>query len=127
MCAGGMCSILLLLLSPAFAPGSSKVIDEFIGLSVSFVQNRPHLILVPHSFFVFCCLRRGVFRCIHCCTALKVAGFSLSYNYHFISKRVLTGASPINCFLAQLHHADLGVSRGSSAKPGCILYWAQTF
>ena len=109
-----------------------------------------------------------MFRCIRCCTALKVPGFSLSYNYCFISERVLgqsikegtgtplqysclenpmdrgawwaavhgvaqsrtrlkelssSSSSPINCFLAQLHHADLGISRGSCAKSGRILFF----
>ena len=61
---------------PAFAPGSSKVAFGIFGLFVSFVQNLPQLhihafILVPYSFFVFCCLKRGVSRCKHCSPLAK--------------------------------------------------------
>ena len=43
----------------------------FFGLFVPFVQNLPQLhvtqlFLVPYSFFVFCCSRRGLSRCKHC-------------------------------------------------------------
>ena len=61
---------------PAFAPGSSKVAFWIFGLFVSFVQNWPQLhihafILAPYSFFVFCCLKRGVSRCKHCSPLAK--------------------------------------------------------
>ena len=64
---------------PAFAPGSSKVAFGIFGLFVSFVQNLSQLhthafISVPYSFFVFCCLRRGVSRCKHCSPLAKGSG-----------------------------------------------------
>ena len=40
------------------------------------------LFLVPHSFFVFCCLRRCLSRCKHCSKVSQVPGPSLSQNLH---------------------------------------------
>ena len=62
---------------PVFALGSSKVAVGFFGLFVSFGSRIcptgacTQLFLVPYSFFVFCCSRRGVSRCKHCSTSAK--------------------------------------------------------
>ena len=65
---------------PGFAPGSSEVA---LGLFVSFLvflylPSRicpkcpcKQLLLVPYSFFVFCCSKTGLSRCKHSCTAAK--------------------------------------------------------
>ena len=69
-CVQGACPV------PCFCSGSSKVAFWIFGLFVSFVQNWPQLhihafILAPYSFFVFCCLKRGVSRCKHCSPLAK--------------------------------------------------------
>ena len=62
---------------PIFAPGSSKLAVGFFGLFVSFGSRicpncaYTQLFLVPYSFFVFCCSRKGVSRCKYCSTAAK--------------------------------------------------------
>ena len=63
---------------PAFAPGSSRAAVGLFGLFVSFGSRIcpscacTQLFLVPYSFFVFCCSRRGVSRCKHCSKGSQV-------------------------------------------------------
>ena len=67
---GGMCSTPLLL--QAFQKWQLGFLVSLYLLS-RICPNCPYmqLILVPYSFFVFCCWRRGVSRCRHCSTAAK--------------------------------------------------------
>ena len=64
-------------LYPAFAPGSSEMAVGFFGLLYLLSRICPNcacrqLFLVPYSFLVFCCWRRGVSRCQHCSKGSQV-------------------------------------------------------
>ena len=84
---------------PAFAPDTSKVAAGFLVWVFFFfffflylvVQNLPNcsciqLFLVPYSFFLFCCLRKCLSRCRHCCKRSYVPGPSLSQNGQGVHK-----------------------------------------
>ena len=77
-------------------PGSSKLAVGFFGLFVSFRYricpncSCTQLFLVPYSFFVFCCWRRGVSRCKHCSKGAHVPAKGprsqpVSFPYHSVS------------------------------------------
>ena len=75
--AAGMHSTLLLFLIPCFCSrlfkGGSSVFESFCIFLRRICPNCActELFLVPYSFFVFCCWRRGLSRCKHCSTAAK--------------------------------------------------------
>ena len=69
MCTGGICSTLLLLSTPCLCFRLPKSgIWVFWSLCILVVQNL-QLFLVPYSFLVFSCSRKGVSRCKHCSIA----------------------------------------------------------
>ena len=74
--AGGMCSTLLLLPTPCFCSrlfksGRWVFLVSLNLLGLEFAPACTQLFLVPYSFFVFWCSRRGVSMCKHCSTAAK--------------------------------------------------------
>ena len=69
MCTGGMCSTVLLLSTPCLCFRLPKSgIWVFWSLCILVVQNL-YLFLVPYSFSVFSCSRKGVSRYKHCSIA----------------------------------------------------------
>ena len=76
---------------PAFAPGSSKVAVGGFGLFWSRIcpnYTWMQLFLVPYSFFVFCCWRRGVSRCKHCSKGFQVC-LNITANFNQILLQIL--------------------------------------
>ena len=75
-----------LALYSAFAPGTSEVAVRFwsfwiLLLLICSSCACMQLLLVPYSFFVFCCLRRHLSRCKLCSKGFQVLGPSLSHVY----------------------------------------------
>ena len=76
---------------PAFAPGSSKVAVGGFGLFWSRIcpnYTWMQLFLVPYSFFVFCCWRRGVSRCKYCSKGFQVC-LNITANFNQILLQIL--------------------------------------
>ena len=95
---------------PAFAPGSSKVAVGFL-VSVSFARICPNcvcvrLLLVPYSFFVFCCSR----------TSVSKASIAV------LQQRV-PGSKPVSQVLGEVFLP--GESQGQGSLAGCHL-WGRT-